>query len=78
MIYTDQDLHNLTCPTYPLLEGNRSYDVLVSDGQAAHLYEVQAPNKVQARTIARERALRINRHIFTGTPRVISCERGES
>ena len=76
-LYSDRDLHFLTSPASPLMEGNRHYDVLLTGPAGwAHSYEVQAPNAKAAKTIAREHAVRISR--IVDNPRVASCVRSET
>jgi len=63
--YTDAELIRLTTDTAPLRQGERHYDVLVTDrfGSGAW-YTVAASNMGTAKKIAREYATRIEQDVY--------------
>jgi len=78
-LYTDAELIRLTTDTAPLRQGDRHYDVLVTDRNSAGAwYTVAAPNKVTAKKIAREYAARIEQDVyFSGHPVVTVIHRSD-
>ena len=78
-LYTDAELVRATTDTAPLRQGERHYDVLVTDRyNAGAWYTVAAPNMVTAKKIAREFAYRVEQDVnFVGPLSVSAAHRSD-